>query len=112
MPPENASTPTVDVLALLTLPAHAGLSQYQDRGQACVWCGVILSTETAVDLGKRRLRLLDTHRDWFPRGCRRCAGKKAYEALFEHCPACKACGDTADCPIALGLRRLMREGRR
>lgn len=109
---ETASTPTVDVLALLTLPAHAGLSQYQDRGQACVWCGVILSAETAVNLGKRRIRLLDTHRNWFPRGCRSCVKEKAYLALFDHAPKCKQCTDDPGCPTAVGLRRLMREGRR
>lgn len=101
-----------DVLELLTLPSLDGLSELQVRGITCVWCGVHLSAETAVDLGPRRQRLLDTHRNWFPRGCRACTGKKAYEYLFPHAEKCEHCADNPGCPTAVELRRLIREGRR
>ncbi|MGW4602752.1 hypothetical protein ACWENS_05680 [Streptomyces sp. NPDC004532] len=89
------------------------LSEAQQRGADCVWCGVPLTAETAVDLGERRVRVLDEHVTVFPRGCRRDAAANAYRALFDHAPYCEQCVDAPDrCDTGMALRRLMREGRR
>ncbi|MEU0369118.1 hypothetical protein ABZ070_02440 [Streptomyces sp. NPDC006283] len=53
------------------LPAISTLSQRQQRGMDCVHCGIVLTAETAVDLGPRRLRIADHITHWFPRACRR-----------------------------------------
>src|SRR5438034_1476538 len=112
MPPENAS-PTLDAaLDLLPLPDHNDLSEQQVRGITCVWDGIALTAETAVDLGPRKVKRLDGHFDWFPRGCRQCVGRHAYEFLFGHAENCEHCASRTDCPTAVEVRRLMREGRR
>ncbi|GGT31202.1 hypothetical protein GCM10014713_25810 [Streptomyces purpureus] len=54
----------------MTLPRIGTLTQRQQRGQDCVWCGISLATGTAVDLGPRPLRILDYTANWFPRACR------------------------------------------
>ncbi|MFK8911986.1 hypothetical protein, partial [Streptomyces sp. YS-3] len=53
------------------VPDIGGLSQAQQRGVDCVWCGVTLSAETAVDLGPRPLKILDYRTYWYPRACPR-----------------------------------------
>ena len=110
MPPDNAS-PALDALAILPLPDHNSLSQQQVRGTACVWCGVALAPDTAVDLGERRIRVLDDHVTTFPRGCRQCTGQAAYNALFDHSPMCEQCvNNAAGCETGRQLRRLVKEG--
>ena len=105
------ATPDADVLALLTVPAFATMSDDQVRGKTCAWCGIFLAPETAVDLGVRRLRILDQHVSRFPRGCRQCTGQAAYNALFDHAPMCEQCVDNAaGCETGRGLRRLVKEG--
>ena len=52
---------TVEAAALLPLPDMARMSDAQVRGAACAWCAVVLAPATAVDLGLRRIRLLDRH---------------------------------------------------
>ena len=64
------ATETKD-LAAVELPRIGTLTQRQQRGQDCVWCGCTLVPGTAVDLGPRRLRILDYTANWFPRACRR-----------------------------------------
>jgi hypothetical protein len=77
-----------------------------------VWCDAHLSAETAVDLGERRIRVLDSSVTAFPRGCRRDAGVAAYRALLDHAPSCEQCVDDATgCETGTLLRRLIREGR-
>lgn len=112
MPPEKASaTASTEVLALLTVPAFATMSDDQVRGRSCAWCGVTLAPETAVDLGARHIRVLDQRVSRFPRGCRQCVGKAAYEALFDHASKCEQCVDNAaNCETGRGLRRLVKEG--
>lgn len=106
--PQHISAGTLNVIPL---PAHNDLSQQQVRGAACVWCAVTLAPGTAVDLGQRRVRVLDDHVTTFPRGCRQCTGKAAYRALFDHCPTCKQCVDNAaECATGSSLRRLVKEG--
>ncbi|MGW7198441.1 hypothetical protein [Streptomyces chryseus] len=51
------------------VPPAERLSQRQQRGMDCVFCGITLSSETAVDLGPRRIRILDHITQWFPRSC-------------------------------------------
>jgi hypothetical protein len=107
-PRSTAASPTIDSAALLALPAVDELSDTQVRGSACVWCAVVLSPKTAVDLGQRTGDVT-----WFPRGCRPCAGIRAYEALLDHAPTCEQCVDDGRlCTTGVGLRRLVREGRR
>ena len=99
------------VLDVVVLPSLGGLSEQQRRGVACVWCGVILAPGTAVGLGERRVRILDGHVTTFPRGCRRCTGQAAYNALFDHAPMCEQCADNAaECDTGRELRRLVKEG--
>lgn len=57
------------------LPPIGGLSQRQQRGMDCVFCGIVLTPATAVDLGPRRLRIADYTTRWFPRACRRHASE-------------------------------------
>ncbi|MEU6702523.1 hypothetical protein [Streptomyces wuyuanensis] len=51
------------------LPPIGTLTQRQQRGMDCVYCGIVLTAQTAVDLGPQRLRKWNTH--WYPRACRR-----------------------------------------
>lgn len=109
----DTSHGTDPVLALLALPALDGLSEQQVRGQACVWDGVILSAETAVDLGPRRKRRLDGEYDWFPRGCKACTGTEAYRALLDHASSCEQCiVEASRCEVGRDLWRLVRDGHR
>ncbi|MFJ2741865.1 hypothetical protein ACIO3O_19630 [Streptomyces sp. NPDC087440] len=50
------------------VPPLATLSERQRRGADCVFCGITLTAETAVDLGPR-VRLEASGR-WFPRACK------------------------------------------
>lgn len=95
---------------MLVLPPLDALSKQQVRGLMCVWDGVTLSAETAVDLGPREREGADGVL-WFPRGCRSCTGKAAFQALLGHAPVCEQCVDNAaDCEIGRGLYRLIRQG--
>lgn len=97
----------------LSLPSLDGLSEQQVRGITCVWDGIMLTPETAINLGPRRKRHLDGHFDWYPRGCRNCTAERALRALQDHAPLCEQCVDTAEhCDTGIGLRRLIRLGRR
>lgn len=110
--PPAAQDVRQQVLAAIALPTLDGLTEAQVRGTTCVWDGIALTPETAVDLGPRRKRWLDGEYDWFPRGCRRCVGDKAYIALFTHAHECAECLAGPDCPFAVEVRRLLREGAR
>lgn len=93
--------------ALLPLPEMAALSDPQVRGAACAWCAVILAPATAVDLGPRRIRLLDKHITVRPRGCRMCVAERVPAVLAGHVGMCGQCVDNlADCEVGSGLRRL------
>jgi hypothetical protein len=51
------------------LPPIGDLTELQVRGAACVYCGVILDSGTAVDLGEQRSRRAGATFSWFPRAC-------------------------------------------
>lgn len=53
-----------------SLPKIETLSQRQQRGMDCVFCGITLTPATAVDLGPRKVKILDYVTSWFPRCCR------------------------------------------
>lgn len=90
------------------LPDVAGLSDHQVRGKACVWCGIILAPDTAVDLGPRRIRILDRHVTTYPRGCRACVAEHLPAAQQAHAAGCEQCADAPDvCETARTLRRLV-----
>lgn len=113
--PMNArerTSSTVEVLALLPLPAIADLSEQQVRGITCVWDGIALTPATAVDLGVRTMNRLGEKRQWYPRACRRCIGDGAYRLLLDHSPACDRCRKDGGCELGRALNRLVREGRR
>jgi hypothetical protein len=111
--PERTDTAPAWGRAALPLPGVGDLSEGQQRGAGCVWCGEPLTAETAVDLGERRIRVLDSHVTAFPRGCRPCTADAAFRALHDHAPGCEHCVDSADsCETGIALRRLIREGRR
>ncbi|MBB4791560.1 hypothetical protein BJY54_002172 [Streptomyces nodosus] len=110
MPPEIASTPTLDTRALALLPLPDRLTAEQARGAACVWCGSPLTTEAAVPLGDRPSPAGVRQ---FPRACRPCTGPRAYSALLDHAPGCEECCASAPgCTIGHTLNRLIRQGRR
>lgn len=101
-----------EIRLMLPLPSIGGLSEQQVRGMTCVWDGIALTPATAVDLGPRRIRHLDGHRQWFPRGCHSCTESAALRRLHEHAMTCPTCdSDYPACPIGLGLNRMIRECR-
>lgn len=103
---------TIQVVAHRVPPVE-GLSVAQTCGRTCVWCAVVLTTETAVDLGTRSERRFDTDFVWFPRGCRVCAEAHAYRALLDHTQSCEQCADEpALCREGHTLRQVLKEVRR
>ncbi|MFH8930908.1 hypothetical protein ACH4D4_28035 [Streptomyces pristinaespiralis] len=68
---QPASRPHVSV------PSLDLLSQRQQRGVDCVFCGITVTPADAADLGPRRLRIADHSTHWFPRACRRHAAGTA-----------------------------------
>ena len=102
-----------DAASALSLPAPVGLPELRIRGRDCVWCGITLTAETAIELGTRTCDAYGTEAHRFPRSCRSCLAEQAYKALFDHAPSCEHCAaDVNHCEIGVALRRLMREGRR
>lgn len=107
------------VLDVLALPPLEGLNDDQTRGSACVWCGDLLTIETAVRLGEHMTPVegstsLSGMRT-FPRGCRKCVGDRAHRGLFTHGSTCRLCASeetAATCAVGRGLYRLVREHRR
>lgn len=112
--PVQAGMATVDVLALLPIPAR--LSRPQLDGHVCVWGGEALTPTTAVDLGSRRIG----DRMAFPRACTTCTTRTAQGVLFDHTGDCTACAtpikqDTdpiSTCDLGRALARIIRQGRR
>lgn len=109
--PETTSLAPMWGRAALPLPDVGQLSESQQRGAACVWCKAPMTAVTAVDLGERRIRVLDTHFTAFPRGCRPCTAKAARRALWNHGALCEECmdADRGLCETDMALRRLIRE---
>jgi hypothetical protein len=100
-------------LKLLELPSLDGLTDLQVRGYTCIWCGIMLTSATAVNLGERRHKRLDGHYSTYPRGCRSCTADRAHRALLDHGGSCEQCVDErALCPVGRTLYRLVRDGRR
>ena len=96
----------VEAGALLPLDLAAA-SDPQVRGAACAWCAVILAPATAVDLGERRIRLLDRHITVRPRGCRVCVTQHLPATRQAHVAGCEQCVDNpAVCDTARALRHL------
>ena len=96
----------VEAAALLPLDL-ADVSDAQFRGAACAWCAVILYPATAVDLGERRIRLLDGHITARPRGCRPCTAERVVATRQRHVEGCEQCVDSpAVCDTARALRHL------
>lgn len=96
-----------DGVLQLPLPALSLLSDEQRRGVHCAWCRTALTAETAEDAGERGA--VDGGR-LFPRGCAGCAGRAAYQLLFEHSRSCDRCRTDASCPVSVAANRLMRQG--
>jgi hypothetical protein len=113
MPPsDTASTPSTS-LAHIPLPEFDTLTQAQVRGAACVFDGVALSAENAVDLGERKIRRPGEQVAWFPRACRRCAMEQSMVALQEHSGSCEPCLiDFTQCETGRALVRAVRDARR
>jgi hypothetical protein len=103
--PIGMSTP--DAIALLPLPAR--LSDPQRDGHICVYGGEALTTQTAIDLGSRRVddRLVS------PRACRTCVAHIATGVLHDHAVDCKDCARDTEpvCPVSRALYRVVRLGR-
>ncbi|MET9517050.1 hypothetical protein [Streptomyces sp. NPDC002994] len=93
------------------LPRIETLSQHQQRGMDCVWCGITLTPATAVDLGPRPVKRLDYVTEWYPRACATHVGQVEYEELLAHCADCPTCLETG-CEDGARLRRAAREARR
>jgi hypothetical protein len=106
---QQQATQPVNMLAILTLPEPATLSDAQLRGAGCVWCGTVLTAETARDLGERPAPDGGT---MFPRGCASCVRSAAIRCYNTHSRSCEQCvGDPTTCDTRRGLRRLALEGR-
>lgn len=113
--PTSSTTqlPSADATALLRLPDYNALTEQQTRGITCVYDGVALAPATAIDLGERTVKRLGNAVSWFPRACRTCVLPQAMRALQQHAGSCEQCVDDHNqCPIGLGLVRLVREARR
>lgn len=108
MPGRAGEPNTVEAAALLPLPDMARtMSDAQVRGAACAWCAVTLSPATAVDLGERRIRLLDRHITVRPRGCRTCVAERVPAVQQGHSSTCEQCADSPGvCATARALRHL------
>ncbi|MFF1399347.1 hypothetical protein ACFVZD_36810 [Streptomyces sp. NPDC058287] len=101
------------VRQLLQVPDPGTLYEPQVRGQACVFCAVVLCTSTAVDLGQRDGEFHSTVARWFPRSCRPCAIQHVYSAQLDHTQNCEQCADDpALCAHGTWLRLVMRQARR
>jgi hypothetical protein len=95
---------------LLPVPPHGDMSDPQFKGTACVWCAVTLSTDTAVDLGQRRVRFLDGHITVSPRACRPCTAERVPGVIQQHTAMCEQCADGPPrCDTASALHRLALE---
>lgn len=104
----HPTEPRTDGTLQLPLPALSLLSDEQRRGSRCAWaCGKALTAETAVDAGERAA---EDGGQLFPRGCAPCAGRAAYQLLWEHSRSCDVCRTDPSCPVAVAATRLMREG--
>lgn len=101
--PDTAPVEPASLLPLNKKP----LSDPQLRGAACAWCAVILAPATAVDLGLRRIRLLDRHITVRPRGCRTCVAEHLPATQRAHAAGCEQCVDAPGvCETARALRHL------
>lgn len=106
---------TVGALGQLPLPPPDSLSQQQVRGVTCVWDGVALAPETAVDLGQRHMKPADGEHRWFPRACVQCVTARALRALYDHTDTCGQCRSPrrgSACPEGRALLRLSIRGGR
>lgn len=52
------------------LPPIGELSQNQQRGIDCVFCGITLAAGNVIDLGPQKLRKGDWVTRWYPRCCK------------------------------------------
>jgi hypothetical protein len=112
MSPSETASPSTS-LAYIPIPEFDTLTQQQVRGADCVFDGVVLTAETAVDLGERRFRRLGENVAWFPRACRQCAMVQSMAALQDHSGSCEQCTDDfRECTTGLGLIRAVRDARR
>lgn len=112
---ERSNDAEAEVLALLPLPDLNTRTDDQTRGATCVYDGIPLVPQTAVNLGERMSPLTGTTSPmrWFPRACPTCVSTVAGRAIREHAATCEQCVDDASqCGTRLGLERLTREGRR
>jgi hypothetical protein len=98
------------VLDAVELPSLDGLTEKQVRGAVCVWDGIPLTADTAVNFGPRRKKRLNGSFDWYPRACRRCTARAAYRLLQAHASGCDRCRTDPSCPVSIAANRLMREG--
>ncbi len=88
---EATDTAPVWGRAPLPLPGVGDLSEEQQRGAACVWCKEHLTAEIAVDLGERRIRVLDSHITAFPGAATRAPARPRYApCTTTHPAACAA----------------------
>ena len=98
---------------LLPVPSHGDMTDAQFKGTACVWCCTPISTDTAVDLGQRRVRLRDGYITVSPRACGSCTAERIPAALQQHTAVCEQCVDgPAGCETARALRHLEMEASR
>ncbi|MFJ6438555.1 hypothetical protein [Streptomyces sp. NPDC091416] len=57
-------------MAVRALPNVSSLTEQQQRGRRCTWCGYPLAPGTDVDLGEQRATAKNgAAYSWFPRAC-------------------------------------------
>ncbi|CAL9449304.1 DUF6415 family natural product biosynthesis protein [Streptomyces sp. enrichment culture] len=75
----NAAIVPLSARYRMAVPDRDGLTRRQRQGGDCVWCGLTLGPETAIDLGHRSYKDEDADywTSWWPRGCRSCVAHRA-----------------------------------
>jgi hypothetical protein len=86
---------------MLPLPGRQ-LTDGQEQGTECPWCGTAVTPADSIDLGERPRRDADRIH---PRGCPPCvhaAARHVYKIHSRSCPTCERD------PTACGTRRILR----
>lgn len=94
----------VNAAEMLPLPKSAHLGIKKLDGKVCVWCGK--KPSPPVKLGPRIRPVEGSLLQWFPVGCRPCAGAKAIRVYQLHVRTCARCTHRDYCPDSQSLHDL------
>ncbi|MFK0173448.1 hypothetical protein ACIQU5_32170 [Streptomyces sp. NPDC090306] len=99
------SPETMAMLLMFDVPGGMQLSDAQNHGHACVWCGLYLPAGTGTELGGVA--------PWRPTACPPCLVARArwfevYQTWCAHQETCANCIGMQRCEYATGYRRMFR----